>query len=82
MLSDDVQPVKKVLAMAPKSQLEKLEERIALNNEKIAALKEERAAVRPGALEEHDQRIERHERWKAIQERLLLLVREDASRLT
>jgi len=62
--------------MAPESELEKLEDRIAANNARITALKVQRAFIRRGALGEHDRHIDRLERWKAIQERLLLLLRE------
>jgi len=78
----DIQPLvsarfKEGVAMASKSELESLEQRIALNNAKRAALKQQRATIHPIALKEHDQQIDRLQRWNAIQERLLLLLRED-----
>ena len=65
------------MTMAPKSDLEKLAERIAVNSEKIAALKEQKATIHPISVKEHDQQIDRLERWNALQERLLRLLRED-----
>jgi hypothetical protein len=66
--------------MVPEYELEKLEKRIAANSARMAAIRVQRALLRPGGLEEHDRRIDQLERWKAIQERLLLILREESSR--
>lgn len=70
---------RKVMAMVPESELEKLEKRMAANGARITAIRVQRALLRSVSLE-HDRRIDRLERWKAIQERLLLLLREESSR--
>lgn len=68
------------MAMVPETELEKLEKRIATNSARIAAIRVQRALLRPGGLEEHDRRIGQLERWKAIQERFSLILRQESSR--